>query len=336
MNLHKAKGLEAPVVILAAPCRNKKHEPRFCITRDAANQAHGFLLVEDDKRKLIAQPPGWDALAAVEAQFMAAEKTRLLYVAATRAKYELLVAQSALTETDTLEPAWKALAPVLETKAGMYELKPAAAPERAKLTITLDAIDERRRELTRRHQVAVAAGWERRTVTQDAKHALDAPSPDDHVRHIGRGKQWGTVVHRVLEARARGRMGESLARFARAVMQDEAVTGASVGDVLTLVARLEADGHWPRETIAEMPIVTTEEVDGRLVLREGVIDAARPDSDGWRVLDWKTDLDRTGGDAKRRAMYQKQVEAYAAMLSTLLGTTATGELVGLGDVTPSP
>ena len=336
MNLHKAKGLEASVVILAAPCRYKKKEPGFCIVRDARNRASGFLLIKDDKEHLLAQPPGWDALAANESRFAVAEKTRLLYVAATRAKYELVVARHVAGETPAFERAWLALKPILERSdlAGTLTLAPRAAPARRTAPVTVDAIREQGHELTRRHRMAAADGWERRTVTGETKRPLDAPSPDDHVRHIGRGRKWGTVVHRVLEARARGRTGHALTRFAEAVVRDEEVTGATAEDIARLVTALEAEGYWAPGTVAEMPIVTCETEDGRLVLREGVIDAARPMGDGWQVLDWKTDLDRTGGDPTRREMYQGQVDAYAAMWAKLLRVPASGDLVGLGGVTP--
>jgi ATP-dependent exoDNAse (exonuclease V) beta subunit len=99
-----------------------------------------------------------------------------------------------------------------------------------------------------------------------------------------------------------------------------------VDDLLALVARLEAEGHFQPGMLVEVPIVTFENG----VLREGVIDAARLVDGKWQVLDWKTDLDATGGDPARRAMYQEQADAYAAMLRALTGQEAEGRLIPLG------
>ncbi|HEX5633718.1 MAG TPA: 3'-5' exonuclease, partial [Gemmatimonadales bacterium] len=325
MNLHKAKGLEAKVVVLAGPCRYKKHPPDFTVVRGDDHAVRGWMMVRDKREKTVALPPRWDALAKRETEFVEAEKARLLYVAATRAKYELVVARSALDETDTYEVPWLPLGETLDRLAGTLELQPDDPPAREVAPVTAEEIAARAAELEARRAQASAAGWQRTTVTQETKRPLDAPAPDDHVRHIGRGKKWGTVVHRVLEARGRGRTGESLRRFANAVIAQEAATG-SVDDLLALVSRLEAEGHFAPGGLVEVPIVTCENG----VIREGVIDAARLEGDRWIVMDWKTDLDASGGDPGRRAMYQEQVDAYAAMLRELTGQDAVGRLIPLG------
>src|SRR5690606_38586754 len=67
MNLHKAKGLEAPVVVLAYPAADRDHPPTRRITRDADGNAVGYVLVQDATRRhggVIARPLDWDAHAA--------------------------------------------------------------------------------------------------------------------------------------------------------------------------------------------------------------------------------------------------------------------------------
>src|SRR5690606_19978908 len=94
MNLHKAKGLEAPVVILADPSKLKRHDITRHITRDATGGAVGYLRVQSDDgfaRQCLAQPREWEKHEAEEGPFANAEEVRLLYVAATRARDELVV-----------------------------------------------------------------------------------------------------------------------------------------------------------------------------------------------------------------------------------------------------
>jgi ATP-dependent helicase/nuclease subunit A len=100
MNLHKAKGLEARVVVLAAPTARSDHPPVRHVARERTGRATGWLLVEKKEgrgRVEIARPRGWDGHAAAEAPFAEAEEDRLLYVAATRAREELVIARCTAT-----------------------------------------------------------------------------------------------------------------------------------------------------------------------------------------------------------------------------------------------
>ena len=91
MTLHRAKGLEAPVVFLADPRPDASHrrgsrstgrrEPREGNWRGIREDRAGSARVE------IAGPAGWeDDVSPGEGEFDEAERSRLLYVAATRAR----------------------------------------------------------------------------------------------------------------------------------------------------------------------------------------------------------------------------------------------------------
>jgi len=97
MNLHKAKGLEAPVVILAYPAAaDERPKDGLIMRRRPDGSAHGFLAVNDAiarERRPIARPLDWDDLLEREQKYLLAEEDRLMYVAATRAAEELIVAR---------------------------------------------------------------------------------------------------------------------------------------------------------------------------------------------------------------------------------------------------
>ncbi|MFL5506049.1 MAG: UvrD-helicase domain-containing protein, partial [Gemmatimonadales bacterium] len=267
MNLHKAKGLEAEVVILAAPTPEREHPTRHAIARSADGSAVGGLLVSDEHGTIIAQPAGWAEMAAREAAFEAAEAVRLLYVAVTRAKRELVV--SRLIYQNKSGPAedksaWSPLGGMLDSLATEQPIVLRDPPGRVVSPVTLADIDERRRSIVQQRQAAVAAGWEHRTVTQEAKRALELPDADQETRRrVGQGRGWGRAVHRVLEARGRGRMGASLSAYARAVAAEERVE--DVARLLAIVARLDAAGHWEvgANTMVESPIVSFGPRDGQ-------------------------------------------------------------------------
>lgn len=96
MNLHQAKGLEAPVVFLGSPFGEKASKPSMRVVRGEDGVARGTMQVGEmghNHVKVIAQPETWEEDKKIETEFEEAEKTRLLYVAATRAKDELWVAR---------------------------------------------------------------------------------------------------------------------------------------------------------------------------------------------------------------------------------------------------
>ena len=102
MNVHKAKGLEAPVIILCGPCSGKVPDPTFfteLVEKDDGSEENlGYIRVNknpDSFQKTYFEPFGWydieeKALAAEEL-----ERDRLLYVAATRARNYLVISDSA-------------------------------------------------------------------------------------------------------------------------------------------------------------------------------------------------------------------------------------------------
>src|SRR5690348_6912745 len=140
MNLHKAKGLEADVVILAAPCDAASHDPVVHVRRGAGERAVGGVCITQgagNSVRVLAQPPEWDAMVRDEGAFQSAERMRLLYVATTRAKRELVVAQCERSNSKGAIPdssAWSSLAPTLDAMGTQMDLVASAAPGRRRVT----------------------------------------------------------------------------------------------------------------------------------------------------------------------------------------------------------
>ncbi|HEY8311172.1 MAG TPA: UvrD-helicase domain-containing protein, partial [Gemmatimonadaceae bacterium] len=135
MNLHKAKGLESKIVILATPTSTSEHPPRVHVVRSEEGAATGGVQILAGTR-LIAQPVGWNELADAEQRFAAAETQRLLYVATTRAKKELVIARCELPPTKTsAEPKvdtsfWAPLGELLSQGCGEIHIVHSVAPAR--------------------------------------------------------------------------------------------------------------------------------------------------------------------------------------------------------------
>jgi ATP-dependent helicase/nuclease subunit A len=125
MNLHQAKGLEAQVVVLAEPNGTVDRDPELHIERPDQGKALGFARVVEAREgfggsTVLAKPADWAAKAELEKRFEAAEEVRLLYVAVTRAREELVVAR--WPEKPTKSP-WCPLDAWLEAHAERLELE---------------------------------------------------------------------------------------------------------------------------------------------------------------------------------------------------------------------
>jgi ATP-dependent helicase/nuclease subunit A len=112
MNLHKAKGLEAPVVFLANPAGMKDHPVEKHVVRvvrieegkesgKAGEGAEGsgrpkgwFTFFKPSglyQKAMLSQPCGWEEKAEEEKRYEEAEEQRLMYVASTRARNMLVI-----------------------------------------------------------------------------------------------------------------------------------------------------------------------------------------------------------------------------------------------------
>ena len=90
MNLHRVKGLEAPVVFLADPTHGYGFRPEVRIIREGG-RSRGYMRIVRKRdgnftKITIAEPTDWNSHSEIEERYTNAEVNRLLYVAATRAR----------------------------------------------------------------------------------------------------------------------------------------------------------------------------------------------------------------------------------------------------------
>ncbi len=260
MNIHKAKGLQAPVVVLAAPIADTPRDPEHHVARLEDGTAAGYLVVQTRKkwsRTIHAMPPDWFEREAAEKRFAEAEGVRLMYVAATRAEDELVVARRA-DGKDT--SPWALLDPWLQERGVRLDSMVAEEPPpRATLAEAGRAVRDRGVGVDVRRDKKGRPGYRFRSVTSVAKEtggpepplvveqplAAEQPSasepqfaldfgtvsaePDssdeaeggssDHeVAHRSRGFSWGTVVHGVLAAAAAELTAAELRAVGRALL----------------------------------------------------------------------------------------------------------------------
>ncbi|MGH7447989.1 MAG: UvrD-helicase domain-containing protein, partial [Longimicrobiales bacterium] len=378
MNLHKAKGLEAPVVILAMPFGDWSPPPESRVVRDETGRALGYATVTERKGQnqvvTLAQPADWDAHAAEEMRFGRAEDERLLYVAATRPAQELIVSSAANPNSPS---PWRSFYEWLRQNAVQLVLPQPARAAREQLTATAEEMHAAITDVAARREAhalptyRVAAVTDRKsevvletddTDGTDGTAATDGTdgTRDGAARAASRGTEWGSAVHDALMAAGRGLTDDALRATCRNILIgydrpiDAAGEPAELNELLATVEAVRRSDVWRRaqnaqHTLVEVPFAvrfTASEYaraigsgqDGVAAFEivDGRIDLIFRESDGWVVVDYKSDAsgERIPADLMRR--YRGQLALYASAWERLTGEkvkeralffTATGILV---------
>jgi ATP-dependent exoDNAse (exonuclease V) beta subunit len=140
------------------------------------------------------------------------------------------------------------------------------------------------------------------------------------------------VVHRALDAMVRGRRGESLRAFVRALVDVEQRAPADVDRLMALLDAVIASDTWTALNAAgrvqsELPVMRAAQTDAGVQVTHGVMDVAVLGDDGWRVIDWKTDAVTDVGWAQLcAAKYDRQVQTYAQLLHDVTARDARAVL----------
>ena len=357
MNLHKAKGLQGTVVVLANPVQSVSHT-RYLdahTRRTAGGGAEAFTVVTAPagpyRSLTLAQPRNWSALAEEEVRFLEAEERRILYVACTRAREELVVARRSGKSCWGIFDGW------LDRNAVTLQLTADQPQSREKMA---RSVGELLAETTAT-EAGMAEGarpsYEFASITELAKgdetdaredDGARSAQPDDPVtpsvpdRTTLRGYEWGSAVHGTLAAAAQGVEGKALELVARALLVeherplDEHGSPAELGELMSLVAGVRDSELWRRAEQADMrqpevpfaverpeaPLAPPRSTAGdgtvpRFI--EGVIDLAFREADGWVIVDYKTDVGDDPDFARRRRAYRRQVDLYAECWETVTG-----------------
>lgn len=364
MNLHKAKGLEAPVVILADPLNAFEFPVVSRVEREGPASRGHLRLVRKREGKFgvttLAQPMDWEAHEAEETKYLEAERARLWYVAGTRAGELLVVCRLA---DPAKNKAWAVFEPYLvdvpeiDVPAAVRE----AAPFVADVSGRARAEAQGRRAV--RHERQRVASWAVATPTGEKPRVAPAVGPDSPGRRVDSGAAWGSLLHGLLEHAMRHPEAtrEDLARLARWLTVETPDLRPFIPEALDWVEEVRQLPYWQDasasgERHVEVPFaVRLPEPDagpdlplfrdtlegagstpsghgtGPVILR-GVIDLVHASGGGWRVLDYKSD--RLEGladiDAVLRSRYGPQLDQYCLAWERAAGARVlSADLVAL-------
>ncbi len=328
-NLHKVKGLEEAIVILASPFRTKK-DPEMHADHSGETPEAVLFSLSDKKRqnaKLIETTLYPNELEK-EKEILEAEKDRLLYVAATRAANVLIISTREGTTKKFYEDPWLFLAerahddlfeyldrfpdpPIEEEEPYVEEKEILYTPERS-----LPSTYHLRRPSEHRAQI----------LSEEEKEEEEAKQ----VFHHGKKDATliGTMVHRVMEILVLSKNTTDEEELVSYVMKENHTE--EYGDLLQKVIKTVRSGGYPQKNDAPKDILKelleADEVHPELPFTyrkndeiwSGIMDVVYRKDGVWHIVDYKTNADPNDLDER----YQEQLSAYIEAFQTITGEKA--------------
>ncbi len=326
MNLHKAKGLEAPVVFLANPKGVRKHEPDKHVIR-TKNIPEGYFVLSKKVSKfhkiIVSQPAGWEKAVEEEKKYEAAEKDRLNYVASTRAKNCLIISTYAKDLGE--KKAWgfldSFLGQVNELEGTIPFAKKDFSSTAENLILKKDEWQNAKKEFKKRINIFHKHSYTVDSITNFSKAGRKRPGWQESG---GGGFSWGNVVHHMLEAVGKGETDNLALRAENALTAAERDVGEK-GRLLVLIESIMRSDFWARvmksdKKYFEVPFSVKVDNDKKNVpfLLAGAIDLVFYDGDGWVIADYKTD--EVKGDLEDFILYySSQIKEYVKYWEKITG-----------------
>lgn len=328
MTIHAAKGLEFPIVFLAGLGVSRSNQmPPYLVDRhsDAIAVASGSE-TRGNKRTLGA----YDVVSAQEQLHDAAERVRVLYVGATRARDHLVMSlyhqeRASATYAQTLIAGLAPMyAPILP------ELPPVTGARTGPFAeLDVDVVREAEEEFIARREDLVTASRGRRIESATSLGRLNSEEAeeerDDESEPWARGRagtKRGRAVHAALQVLPWEAADDVIEALARAQCVAEAIPDQTeaVASLLRRGLSTEVAGRAraAKRALREVPFAFVRNG----VTLEGFIDLViEGPTGGLEIVDWKTDAIPRDAIPRRLERYRLQAGLYVLGLEAVTGRT---------------
>lgn len=361
-NLHKVKGLEAPVVILAAAVTPKMQQSADFRTEHGIGGSEGWVFnVKGEQRangskESCFETNEFDEKKAEENESLAAEKLRLDYVAATRARNALIICKS-ITLRDRKEQMITSWQPLLEDDikdffyvCEKHEVTTASHSNKCEA----DSLYKKSAgECVFLDRKGEAPSYSQKTPSHlKSPSKLDDESITSETEETGEEtasteksgahkypQLLGTMTHRLMEilvsSKNRFSTEEAVITVVQEYCMQQSVSVISeIADALKKAGDTMKNGGYAQKNSAPQDILSVllsaEEccLEAPFCYKEdddvvtGIMDVIYKKDGVWHIIDYKTNADGSELDKK----YQLQLNAYKKVLFEITGETAVDAL----------
>ncbi|WP_066256248.1 UvrD-helicase domain-containing protein [Neobacillus drentensis] len=339
MNIHKAKGLEAPIVFLAHP--TKLVSPESFLSQHIKREDHiskgyfTFTVKNGYSDKEIALPPEWETHKAKELEYLTEEELRIIYVAATRAEQALIIS----SHTGNKKNPWNILFEMDDIEElELPEVEPYVVHSITE-ELTLSEFQARTVSKNSWLDQSKLKTFEQWSPTKDKDYSEVITIE----REAGGGKDWGTLIHDVFEKAVQG---QDLSNYIKAALHKYNILEDREKEVWSYLENLQTSPLWDElmtaeEMLTEVPFTLKVEKGDSLYSSiskhpdnlhpfyvKGTIDLIYKKNGTWTIVDYKTDRAKQDKDyEKLQAFYRSQLSFYKDAWEELTRETVSKELL---------
>lgn len=322
MNLHKAKGLEAPIVFLADPTGRNDQKPNLRIDR-SQSKTTGFILVtatiqDNLKDKILAAPENWDSFEREEITFKMSEELRLKYVAATRAGSMMVISNR---PQNTNKNLWSFFNHKLDGTREVGHRGFADQVEADPTVIDSETVSCVEQTITKRFDNSLENSYEVGSV-KSLFTTLDKVSFEKSVH----GTEWGLAIHSMLETLMRN-LDINADHFRTVTLPRTELIEDLWEDAIETAIRVSRSDIFKRAQNAQRSFVEipfslskrkVDEKGSKRVIR-GVIDLVFRESPGWVIVDYKSDRSPESKLEFLVDLYAPQLRGYSMAWADITG-----------------
>ncbi len=342
-NLHKVKGLEAPVIILpAAQIGGGGPSIRIEYQKDTT-EGYLFALTKDNPEDgYFFATSGADEEREKEKDALKAEDTRKIYVAATRARNALIISNFAAGKN-----RWASLKPeLLPDIYGPMNPTESSWPEIGKLFDAEDLYEEAEKKSILNNRKAEDASYSlenpsRLGIVSKSSKDKDIPGSEDEAKaHKSLyASIMGTMVHKLMEMIVHAHGNADIAKLVDEIVNEYKSARLipyldKITCDLSSVAETMSNGGYnqdnglpadilsvlltAQEVYCEVPFCYKEETEKGVTIWNGVMDVVYCSGGNWHIVDYKTNAEGDDLDTK----YQNQLAAYVKAFKETTGNDA--------------
>ncbi len=327
-NLHKVKGLEAPIVIFAEPmCKGSLPDKRIDYQSDPPQ---GWLFSIDS-----AITYDYPTEKDLERAALEQEIIRLLYVASTRASNALIISKLETKSKPNKLDFWKQLNPYVDEDI-LERLAPCTKTPHSKEILDAEVLYREAEDTSvLKDKVSECKSYTiKRPSTIKIKRVTDAKDDPQEHRDVESSKETqkplakrnaaliGTMVHRLMECLVISNNNVKLEPLIADIVKEYDADDTYYREILRNVGETMRSGGYPQnngvaqdlltelmaadEVYCEIPFSFQECQGENACIWDGVMDVVYRKDGRWHILDYKTNADPSDLDEQ----YTQQLSAY--------------------------